>query len=43
MFRSDFRKKGVCSKFVTKKLYQDKVLASESILKLFCHWKSCGY
>ena len=28
MFRSDFRKKGVCSKSVTKTLYQNKVLAS---------------
>ena len=43
MFRPDFRKKGICSKFVTKKLYQDKVLVSEPIFKLFCHRKSCGY
>ena len=32
MFRSDFRKKGVCSKSVTKMLCQKKFLVSECII-----------
>ena len=37
MFRSDLRKKGVCSKSVTKMLYWNKLLVSECIFKLVCH------
>ena len=37
MFRSDFRKKGVCSKSATKTLYPNKVLVSEWVFKLVCH------
>ena len=43
MFRSDFRKKGVCSKFITKKLYGNTFLVSESIFKLVCHCESCRW
>ena len=39
MFRSDFRKKGVCSKSVT--LYGNKFLVRKCILKLVCHCESC--
>ena len=41
MFRSDLRKKGVCSKSVTKMLYWNKFLVSECIFKLVCHCESC--
>ena len=41
MFRSDLKKKGVCSKSVTKMLYRNKFLVSECILKLVCHCESC--
>ena len=41
MFRSDLRKKGVCSKSATKMLYQNKFLVSECIFKVVCHCESC--
>ena len=41
MFRSDFRKEGVCSKSATKRLYRSKFLVSECIFKLVCHSESC--
>ena len=41
MFRSNFRKKGVCSKLATKPLYPSKVLVRECIFKLVCHCESC--
>ena len=37
MLRSDFRKKAVCSKSVTKTLYRNKFLVSEYIFKLVYH------
>ena len=40
-FRSDFRKKEVYSKPVTKTLYWNKVLVSEWVFKLVCHCESC--
>ena len=43
MFRSDFIKKGVCSKSVTKTLYRNKSLVSECIFKLVCHYESCRH
>ena len=39
MLKSDFKKKGVCSKSVTKMLYENKFLVSEYISKLVYH---CG-
>ena len=39
--KSDFRKKGVCSKSVTKTLYRNKFLVSECIFKLVYHCESC--
>ena len=42
MFKSDLRKKEVCSKSVTKMLYRNKFLVSECIFKLGCHCESCG-
>ena len=41
MFRSGFRKKGVCSKSVKKTLYRNKVLVKESFFKLVYHCESC--
>ena len=41
MFRLDVRKKGVCSKSVTKTLYRNKFLVSERILELVCQCESC--
>ena len=41
MIRSDFRKKGVCSKCFRKTLCGYKVLVSECIFKLVCHCESC--
>ena len=40
MFRSNFSRKGVCSKFVTKTLYRTTVLVSECIFKLVCNCES---
>ena len=37
MLKSDFRKKGVCCKSVTKTLYGDKFLVREYIFKLVYH------
>ena len=37
MFRSNFRREGVCSKSVTKTLYRNKVLVREWIFKLVFH------
>ena len=37
MLKSDFRKKGVCSKSDTKTLYGNKFLLSEYIFKLVYH------
>ena len=36
LFRPDLRKKGGCSKSVTKMLYWNKLLVSECIFKLVC-------
>ena len=41
IFKSDFRKKGVCSKSVTKTLRRNIVLVSECIFKLLYHFESC--
>ena len=41
IFRSDFRKKGVWSKSVTKALYRNKLLLRECIFKLVCYCESC--
>ena len=43
MFRSDLRKKGVCSKSATKMLYRYKFLVSECIFKLVCYCRLAGY
>ena len=40
-FRSGIRKKRVCSKSITKILYQNKSLVSECILKLVCYCEAC--
>ena len=41
MLRSHSRKKRVCSKSVTKKLYWNKFLVSECNFKIVCHCESC--
>ena len=41
MFRSDLRKKGVCSKSLTKMLCRKKFLVRECIFKFVCHCENC--
>ena len=41
MFRSDFSKYKICSKFFTKTLYGNMFLVSVYIFKLVCHCESC--
>ena len=41
IFRSDLRKKKVCSKSATEMLCRNKFLVIEFIFKLVCHCESC--